>query len=78
MVSYVKIYVKSLDIYRENIGYASCIAVMKGSAIHQARKVPVFVIMAIHRDVLGLLHPGQYSFTKEIVTIGRWKINIYK
>ncbi|XP_041985092.1 DNA repair protein RAD52 homolog isoform X3 [Aricia agestis] len=41
VVAFVSITVKSLDLHRENIGYATSIAPQKGSAIHNARKCAV-------------------------------------
>lgn len=39
VVSFVNVSVKSLDIHRENIGYATARQPYKGAAIHSARKV---------------------------------------
>lgn len=39
MVAFVSITVKSFDIHRENIGYATSIAHSKGFAIYKSRKV---------------------------------------
>lgn len=39
VVAFVSVTVKTLDIHRENIGYATSLAPNKGSAIHRARKV---------------------------------------
>ncbi|GBP50497.1 DNA repair protein RAD52 homolog [Eumeta japonica] len=41
VVAFVSVNIKSFDIHRDNIGYATCIASMKGSAIYQARKCAV-------------------------------------
>ncbi|KAJ2948240.1 hypothetical protein O0L34_g7468 [Tuta absoluta] len=39
--AFVSVTVKSLDIHRENIGYATSLAANKGSAIHKSRKCAV-------------------------------------
>ncbi|CAH2089899.1 unnamed protein product [Euphydryas editha] len=41
VVAFVSITVKTLDIHRENIGYATSLAPSKGLAIHRARKCAV-------------------------------------
>ncbi|XP_063540516.1 uncharacterized protein LOC134749506 [Cydia strobilella] len=41
VAAFVCVSVKSFDIRRENVGYATCTAHLKGSAIHQARKCAV-------------------------------------
>ncbi|XP_050352933.1 uncharacterized protein LOC126775174 isoform X1 [Nymphalis io] len=41
VVAFVSVKVKTLDIHRENIGYATSLAPNKGAAIHRARKCAV-------------------------------------
>ncbi|CAG4947985.1 unnamed protein product [Colias eurytheme] len=41
VAAFVNVTVKSLDIHRENVGYATSVGVTKGSAIHRARKCAV-------------------------------------
>ncbi|XP_038211320.1 DNA repair protein RAD52 homolog isoform X3 [Zerene cesonia] len=41
VAAFVNVSVKSFDIHRENVGYATSVGVTKGSAIHRARKCAV-------------------------------------
>lgn len=42
VAAFVSVTVKSFDIHRENVGYATALGPNKGSAIHRARKVMTF------------------------------------
>ncbi|XP_022117563.2 DNA repair protein RAD52 homolog isoform X2 [Pieris rapae] len=41
VAAFINVTVKSFDIHRENVGYATSIGITKGSAIHRARKCAV-------------------------------------
>lgn len=57
VVAFVFVTVRNLDIRRENIGYATTSAPMKGSAIYQARKVSNLTELPINRKIENsLLH----------------------